>query len=298
MRRFFALLSGLVLSTLGASSAFAASLDAATILKDFNAVVYTDGSTSSDIEGAAVIGGNFSGTSVYQIPRTTTLPSGYGALTVFGNASGSIHMENGSNAYFGGGTVGFNGGGSYISAPSGTISDFEKTMNSFSSLLASLASNSTLPTTDNNEVIKATPGANGIAVFNITADQLAAIPSYKIDLNGASTVIFNVSGTSVTVNATDESGVTGADNIIWNFFDATTVTLNREFVGTVLATKAAVTNSSPIDGTLVAKSWIGQGELHNYGFDGNLPIPVPEPASLALLGVGLFVLEVVRRRRA
>ena len=120
-------------------------------------------------------------------------------------------------------------------------------------------------------MIKAIPGANGIAVIDATAAQIAAIPSFSINLNGASSLIINVSGSSVTNSANDESGTTDAGNIIWNFYNATTVSLGTQIGGTVLAPGATVSNANQIDGALVAKTFNGGGELHDYPFVGNLP---------------------------
>ncbi len=285
-------------------TAHADQLTAATILQDFNAVIYDNASTSADIEGAAVVGGNFSGATVYNSP-TGSQPAGFGALTVFGSTSGNtIDIDNGGNAYVGGtkgATISFNGG-SYVAAPGATIADFETPLDNLSTELSQLTATGTVPSPTNNEVIKAVPGSDGIAVIDLTAAQLDEIPSYSIDLNGASTLIINVSGSTIDFNANDESGVTGADNIIWNFYDATSVTLTTQIAGTVLAPDATVTNDNQIDGTLVAESWTGQGELHDYPFDGTLPATsVPEPGSLGLLAAGLaafFLLHVVRRRNA
>ena len=127
-------------------------------------------------------------------------------------------------------------------------------------------------------------------MFDLTAAQLAAIPSFSIALQGAATVVFNVDGSAANFAANDESGSNGATRIIWNFYDATgTVAINSQLGGTVLATGATVTNGNQIDGTLVAQNWIGSGELHDYGFNGTLPDPpaVPEPGSMALLAGGL-----------
>ncbi|HTU53511.1 MAG TPA: choice-of-anchor A family protein [Acetobacteraceae bacterium] len=286
-------------------AAHADQLSAATILQDFNAVIYDNASTSADIEGAAVVGGNFSGATMYSNP-TGSQPSGFGALTVFGSTSGNpININNGGSAYVAGtegAIIDFNGGGTYIAAPGATIADFETPLDDLSTELSQLTATGTVPSPANNEVITAVPGSDGIAVINLTATQLEEIPSYKIDLNGASTLIINVSGSSIDFNANDESGITGADNIIWNFYDATSVTLGTQIAGTVLAPDANVTNDNQIDGTLVAKSWTGQGELHEYPFDGTLPATsVPEPGSLGLLAAGLaafFLLRSVRRRNA
>jgi choice-of-anchor A domain-containing protein len=250
---------------------------AASILSEFNAVIFTNASTSCDIEGATVVGGNFSGATLYTNPDGIALPATFGALTVYGSTSGSnINLNDGGSAYVGGSkgaTINFNGGGGYIAAPDAGISSFSAPLDAVSLGLSQLAATGTLPATGNNEVITAIPGADGIAVIDLTAAQLAAIPSFKINLNGASTLVFNVNGTSANFNANDESGITGAGNIIWNFYNATgTVAFSTQVGGTVLAPLATVTNCNQIDGALVANAYSGSGELHEIPFVGALPV--------------------------
>jgi choice-of-anchor A domain-containing protein len=309
MRGFFPL--ALAIAMTGSAAVAATPLSALTDLKDFDLIVYGNATTPSDIEGASVIGGNFSGATVYLNPNGVTLPTGYSALTVYGSTSGNaINMNNGGSAYVGGtkgAKINFNGGGKYVSAPPNTIADFESTLDTFSTSLSQLSATSTLPTTGNNEVIKATPNSNGVAIFDISASQLDQIPSYKINLNGASTVVFNVSGATVNFNANDESGTTAADNIIWNFYQATSVDLGTQIAGSVVAPLANVTNGNQIDGTLVAKSFTGQGEVHEYSFSGANPLPtggpiqpLPEPATWAMMVMGLggigAALRLARRK--
>lgn len=306
MRRSLVAVSlGFALVCGGTTTASATPISDTTILDDFNAVIYTNGSTTSDIEGAAVIGGNFSGATVYNNP-TSSQPSGYGALTVYGSTSGNpINIDNGGSAYVGGthgATVNFNGGGGYIGAPPNTITDFETAMNSLSSSLSALAPTSSLPALTppvNNLVITAVPNGAGIAVIDMTAAQLALISSFSINLNGASSLIINVSGSTVNFSANDESGTTGANNIIWNFYQASSVDLTTQIGGTVLAPGADVTNNNQIDGVLVADAWTGNSELHDWAFDGPLPggSPIPEPATFALLAAGLAGIGLLRRRR-
>ncbi len=309
MFKSFSLTVGALLLGLNSAPALATPIDAGTILKDFNAVIFNNATTTSDIEGAAVIGGNFSGATVFNNPGTSlSLPTGYGALTVFGSTSGNwINLNDSGSAYVQGtkgAGVNFNGGGKYLTTSPGQISDFQTSLTSLSTSLSQLSATSTLPTTGNNETITATPNANGIAVFNISASALSSIPSYMLNLNNAQTVIFNVSGTSVNFSANDESGVTGADNIIWNFYQATSVSLSTQIAGTILATGATVTNGNQIDGDLFANSWTGNGELHEYAFTGALPgttttgtTSVVEGSSVLLVAAGLAGLALMARRR-
>jgi choice-of-anchor A domain-containing protein len=286
-------------------SAFAGPLTAATILSDFNAVIYRNGTTQSDIEGAAAIGGNFSGATVFNNPAAgQSQPNGFGALTVFGNTSGNpLNLDNGASAYVGGtkgATVNFNSGssgkGSYLSSVPDVLADFETPLNALSTTLAGLAATGSLPAAANNEVITAAPGTNGIAVIDTTAAALDSIPSFSINLGSASTLVVNVSGASIDFTANDENAISAAHNVIWNFYQANSVTLPDQIGGTVLATGANVSNGNQIDGDLIAASWTGSGELHDYAFTGTLPgtsTPVPEPGSLSLVGAGLAGLAAV-----
>jgi len=293
----------LLIAALSGGAASAANVNAEVALQDFNAVIFGNATTTSDIEGAAVIGGKFSGATVYTNPESARL-SGYGALTVFGSTSGNpINLDDGGSAFVGGSEgakINFNGGGRYIPAPSSDIENFQSTFTALSQSLATISANNTLPTAGNNEVISATHTTNGVAVFDITAAQLSSIPSYQIALDGAKSVIFNVSGSTVSFNANDESGVTGASDIIWNFYQAKSVTLGAQIAGSVLAPLANVTNENQIDGTLVANSWTGNGELHDYPYLGTLPTncvsAAPEPSTWALLLAGIGGIGLVLRR--
>jgi choice-of-anchor A domain-containing protein len=294
---------------LGAASASAATLTTKEILADFNAVVYTNGSTPSDIEGAAVIGGNFSGATVFNSPNdggSRSQPTGYGALTVFGSTSGNtIDIDNSGDAYVGGvhgATISFNGG-HYIAAPGNTIGDFETPLNKLSTTLKGLTPNSTFHPDLNDATFNATPGANGVAVFDVTSSALDASGGYQINFNKATTVIIDVdaSGTAGVVNfhANALNIPTADDNyIIWNFYNATSVGLGTTIGGTVIAPLANVSNGTQIDGDLVAKSWTGSGELHSYTYEGWLPPSgAPEPATWAMMILGLGLVGVLARRR-
>jgi choice-of-anchor A domain-containing protein len=293
----------LLVAALSGAAASAQTVTPLAALDDFNAVIFTNATTSSDIEGAAIIGGNFAGATVFNNPVTGT-PSGFASLTVFGSTSGNpINLNNGGTAYVGGNEgakIDFNSGGQYLTtAPAENISAFKSAFTTFSTSLAALTPTSATPPTNNNEVFEAKPASDGVAVFDLTAAQLDQIPSFQIALNGATSVIINVSGTSINFNANDESGVTGADDIIWNFYQATSVTLGTQIGGSVLAPLANVTNQNQIDGALVANSLTANGELHDYPYTGASPLisAAPEPSTWALMLAGVGLAGVMLRRR-
>jgi choice-of-anchor A domain-containing protein len=296
----------LLFAAVAGAAASAQTVNPVTSLDEFNAIIFTNATTTSDIEGAAIIGGNFSGATVFINPVTGT-PSGYASLSVFGSTSGNpINLNNGGTAYVGGNEgakIDFNSGGQYLTtAPAENISAFKSAFTTFSTSLAALTPTSATPPTNNTEVFEAKPASDGVAVFDLTAKQLDEIPSFKIDLNGAKSVVINVSGTSIDFTANDESGVNGADDIIWNFYQATSVTLGTQIGGSVLAPGANVKNQNQIDGALVANSMTANGELHDYPYTGASPLisAAPEPSTWALMlsGVGLAGLMFRRGRKA
>jgi choice-of-anchor A domain-containing protein len=372
-------------SLLGSVPARAQTLTAAQILQQFNAVIFGNFSSSADVEGRAVVGGNVGNGATFYINPGSEAPSTFAALSVYGSTSGSsININNGggvtvaglnsatmtlnggSSVFIGGGnsgnltvnggtatigingnntaTVTANGGGTVsingqsgnISGTSSTIvnlpnagdrtgninnatihygpvslsnplpsftSTFQAPLTNLSNQLKADVANSTVGIGSGTLTFNATP-VNGTAVFNISASMLTAgNDTVTVNTNGASTVIINVNscvGSNCTVtlptSVNFNNPTSYAENVIWNFYNATALNFGSEFGGTVIAPNAAVTDSNPIDGDLIAGSFTGTGELHNYPFLGTLA--VPEPGTIALLSVGLLGLCAVRRRSA
>ncbi len=288
------------------------------ILQQFNAVIRGDFNSPSDVEGRTVVGGNLTGGATFYNQPGAAAPSTFRALTVYGNVTpgNPINVNNGGGATIGGTNgriINANGGGGVSTGAIGTLPGFQATfvdpLLALSESLAALAPNSLVPLTapgwPNNVPLTASAGS-GLAVFNVTTAYLSSLASFTVNLNGRGAVVFNVTGTSFMANANYNNAVSVARDVIWNFVDATSITFNRQWGGTVLAPLAHVTNGTPIEGTLFANSYGGTGELHSQPFRGDLPDPevptvptvaVPEPSTLAILGAGVALMAGVRRRR-
>jgi hypothetical protein len=92
--------------------------------------------------------------------------------------------------------------------------------------------------------------------------------------------------------------------LIFNFENATSVTINNAFEASLLAPDANLQSSAFIEGNVVVDS-VGStapigAEIHYFPFDCSddlCVLSMPEPGSLAVLGSALVVFAALRRRR-
>ena len=144
--------------TLRARASYASSLTAGTILNDFNAVVYTNASTPSDIEGAAVIGGNFNGASCLHRPDRQPALRLWRAdcLRQHQRQSQMLIM---AEAFMSAAAKAPKSTSTAVEAifplRPNTIGNFEAPLNGLSNSLSTLAATGALPAAGNNEVITA-----------------------------------------------------------------------------------------------------------------------------------------------
>ena len=158
----------------------------------------------------------------------------------------------------------------------------------------------------NKLTFDATSVTGPVAVFNITGAMLSQNGEmfFNLPMSGGSplTTIINVSGTSIAHTINTNSGLAvNTPSVIWNFFEATTISFQSSLFGSVLATKAAVTNGARLNGSIVAGSLNQNAQIHLgtfNGFPGNGVAVVPEPAAWAMMIVGMgFVGAALRRLR-
>lgn len=273
------------------------------LLSDFNAIV-GNFSSSSETEGALIIGGSLSGGSAtldtHAVHPSGTV-SGFGDVNVYGATSGGPYNVNNlsvkvatprQTATFSGGSV------TYNAALPATYASISNQLTQLSTTLSTLKT--TTGSSLSNSVFTAAP-VNGVAVLDLTGAQLQAIGNPTFNLNGAQLLIINVNASSyATISGQNFNDAGIASKILWNFYDATSLNFGVEFGGTVLAPGAAVTNSSPIDGTLFAASYTGRSELHVAPLTDasylNTVQGVPEPSTWMLLVVGFAGAGVVSWR--
>lgn len=317
-------------------------------LREYNLIVLGDLDSNSEVEGRTFVGGDLSGSSSnYNIQPVDPSANGQPGLTVVGNVTGDHkNLNNASGAVIGGNVEsGFNLNGSPQTVQvGGSVANTNVNNNTVNSNLASSdpaflmnlqqdasllqlsminlsddlaaqTSNSSLIIDGNRGIFNAQPDADGYAVFNVSSADLNAFGEIQFALNGADTVIVNVSGTDILLNDNFLGGTQNfGENVIWNFPDATNLNLTTAWGGSVLAPRANATTSNYIQGSGVFGNLEQRGEMHvgtymgSYTPTNNGPssssggssggaTPVPEPGMLGLLGMALLGLVFFRRRK-
>ncbi|RBP12274.1 putative secreted protein with PEP-CTERM sorting signal/choice-of-anchor A domain-containing protein [Roseiarcus fermentans] len=317
--RFLRVAPTLALASAASAAAVPASAETLTaqdILEQFNDVFTTTFTSGHDVQGRSVAGTITGGAQFYTQGYGGDAPPGsdFQAVNAVDTTAGcnGCKINNGGSLNTTGTNAAsfiFNGGGSAKqNEPAFVMSDFTVPLNALESTLSGLAANNVNPTDTNQYYFDANHVYNdGIAVFSVSASTLQTAATIGVDVGSASTVVINVTGSSgfgftpqanFTYGGSVSSQKTVAQHVIWNFEDAGSLSMDRDWSGAFLAGRAAVSNSVSIDGFLYAYSFNGSGELHDWPFAGVLPpTGVPEPSTWAMLIAGLAGAVFVGRRR-
>ncbi len=279
----------------------------ASAINDWNLIVRHNLTTTSEVEGRTIVGGNISGTSNY---GTKLLPTNnylnVDSLVIGGAIGVSNYQVNSGRARLfgskGAANFNMNGGGALIqndNSVTGMVNSAWSDVTAASSYAQGLSATNTvtLPSGQPAGVTFNCVAVGGVAVFSVNGNSLFQnnlVQQMDINLNGASTVVINVTGTNITYNGGNMVGgfnVGNASKIIWNFYQATTLNIDRHFFGAILAPNAAMSNSTAIEGSVFTDSFTQNGEVHLPNFGGN----IPAPGALALAGFGMVVAGLRRR---
>jgi choice-of-anchor A domain-containing protein len=187
-------------------------------------------------------------------------------------------------------------------------------LTALSAALATRAANSTFnPAT--GAFVGVTPGPS---IWDVTTAELESfhgnytLPGCLLSTPNPSTCdgVVNVHGTSYNSGTNTFNPLFAAPGLIFNFIDATSITLGNVWEASIIAPLANIqTSGGWIDGNVIATSVGTLGaighEIHQPLFDCSdnlcqIIIRDAEPGSLALLGAGLAALAslaMLRRRR-
>jgi choice-of-anchor A domain-containing protein len=270
------------------------------VLTDWNLVVRNNVTSSSEVDGSALIGGNLTGSSNYAV-HGVTAPGGEG-LAIGGNiVSGSIAINNGGHLRLNGlngGTVNLNGGGSSLSGavvPS-MVNSAMAEASAISANLLSLTPNGTIDGAGNLSAVPTMIDGQLVAVYYFSAASIQSLGQLNLNIGSAQSVILNVESDNGLVDLIAPPNIIGGFNqanssrILWNFFDATSVVVNNTFNGAVLAPLADLqVLGGGINGSVVVDNVSAQNaEIRRFTYTGYTPEPGSAMSLLALAGSALY----------
>lgn len=294
-------------------------------LSPYNALVFGSFADTADFGGGIAAGGSLtiSNTTVASNLLGEPLTDFPGQYTLV--AGGTLNATNGAvaagNVYGGGPSNSFsltmNGGGQYKTSPvTADPIDFSAQAAYFKGLSSTLANLSSTGTCsyDGFSTTTCTATAAGLNVIKVTDPTiLGTNRTVNINLGTNSFVVIDVAGAATDYmsnygfniyqngfnkgSSNGDSTTTLAHDVLFNYYQATTLDITS-VVGSVLAANANVSGiaSGQIDGTLVANAFNGPTEFHNFGYEGPLPTPTPEPMSYMLVGASLVGMAAMSRK--
>ncbi|RVT90215.1 choice-of-anchor A family protein [Sphingomonas crocodyli] len=276
-------------------------------LRDYNVVTFGNLTTNNHIDGRIFVGGDLTATGAVLDMKNPANPNGTPALTVGGNASFvNSPSVNGPNVRVGGsinGTFNSNGGGTVVTGGATAIAQQRDTLRSaltaYSSHLSGLDDTQQNAATYDGQVLRISAPLT-FNVINISGNLLSSVNDRLQFTSLGGTTIINVSGTSISFTRNFQNNMSSyGSNILWNFFEAETITLG-DFGGSILAVNADLTKNGNggINGSVIVDNILGQSaEIRNNSFAGSNIAPIPEMATWMMLIAGLGAVGTTMRSR-
>ncbi|KAL7556144.1 hypothetical protein ACA910_001189 [Epithemia clementina (nom. ined.)] len=269
------------------------------LLQTWDLIVLNEFKAGQDVEGKLLVGGSVTTTSPFQVaihsqPTTDITFAVGGRLTASAN---DVHVQQGNMAHTGL-TVSSSGGSTYVDGrkislkASGAqvlksttlakdIENYKAQLEYLSfSFLAGLPKTGTVSIPGPSDQPRAAfflvdkVDSTGNAVFHVDGNQLLnndKVQQIQVNFanglneNSPKFLIINVGGTTITWNY--GSLVNGffqnkRPQIIWNFYEATTLTLRKQGMGIYLAPFAELDIMTNIEGAAFVRNFKGNGEIH------------------------------------
>ncbi len=245
------------------------------VAKDYNLFVLEDATQpSSDTQGKVAVGHNAS-FSNYSIGDQ--LPANSGDVLIVGNdltfTSGAVY--NGNVVY---------GHATNLPQPGVSISGGTLRKDNVIDFAAAKAYLEGLSTTLSTHTVNGTTTfqyggltLNGtdpyLNVFKVNGSDLSIANNFTIDVPNGSAVLVNIDGTTVSWTGGHTVNGTAINNVLYNFYQATSLTIQGiDIRGSILAPFAAVNFVSGVqNGQMICKSLTGMGQFNYQMFDGNIP---------------------------
>lgn len=224
-----------------AGTAHATVLSASDIFGQFNAVVFGNFTSTSDVQGRTVVGGNLTGGATFDINPAGAAASSFSALTVYGNATsgGNANITSGGVTISGSNTMSFNlnnGGPAYVGGSnSGNLS-----LGNGSGNISVIGANSGQLTLNSGGSVYLGGGTsgNGISAGGSANVQIDGSNGGNLNLNGGGSIALKGSNNGTISLSGGSLNYTGSQNG------------NLNLNGGATATKVASLNLTPPVSTL------------------------------------------------